>query len=129
MLLLRHALATLLNDGTHGTSFLGLDDSVLLATAPKSLSPRDGSLAYRASGATVVLGRVTPHKGGVVHEDVDGLLGNAEGSPEPYGWQIARVDPAVHRHARHAKHVRDFRDGEEGRARRGAVCHGLSHIL
>ena len=129
MLLLRHALATLLNDGTHGTSFFGLDDSGLLATALNLPSPRDGSLAYRARGATVVLGRVTPNEGGVLHEDVNGLLGNAEGASEANGGQIASVDPAVHRHARHAKHVGDFRDGEEGRARRRAVYHGLSHIL
>jgi hypothetical protein len=33
VLLLRHALATLLDDGTHETSFFGLDDYGLLATA------------------------------------------------------------------------------------------------
>ncbi len=78
MLLLRHALATLLNDGTHGTSFFGLDDSGLLATALNLLCPRDGSLAYRARSGPVVLDRVAPNEGGILHEGVDGLLGNAE---------------------------------------------------
>src|SRR5690606_28777719 len=115
VLLLRHALAALLDDGTHGTN-LDLD------TCVRQRLTHSG-LAYSASGLIVIFEDVAACELGLLHEGLDGLLGHTERSTEPYSGQFARVDSAVHRHSRDADHLRELSYGEERSACSTVRCH------
>ena len=119
VLLLRHALAALLDDGSHGTN---LDDRKNLRLRPSDVT--DKELSYRAGAPLVIFEDVAPGKLGLLHEGFDGLLRHAEGASEAHGRQLTAVNPPVDGHSGDADHLRNLRYREE----RGAICSAVRHV-